>query len=269
VQRAEADSAAFVPAVGLLKAAASYAALAILEQQHQSFRGAEPELTGVGWQTVCTEVGLKGSNELWREWLSQPVEKFWDVPPTRSRMNELLDVTSQLIRFAKRASLKLDAIWFRRTYRIGVPVILASVGVGLFAYTSYREVVARETAFPWTASSATGDGCVSPSQECAEARYFFHTREENQPWIEFDLRRESQVQSVKIGNRNDCEYCPDRAIPLVAEISSDHQHWTEIARNDKAFDEWYLKIGKKARWIRFRSLKKTFLHFRQVRIRVE
>lgn len=265
----EADLLSLVPTAELLKQAATWAALAILDQEGLGETPVESRLEASAWLKVSERLGIANAEELWENWLSQSNAALWAAPPSESRAAELLEVASRLVRGSKRVSSDLDAIWFRRTYRLGVPLVLTVLGIGIVGYTSHRKTVAEETSFPWTISSGQGDGCTSPSQECAEVRYFFHTREEKEPWLEFDLERERSVKSVKIANRNDCAECPDRAVPLVVEISNDRETWNEIGRKEKSFQDWDLKIDQKARWVRFRSLKKTFLHFRQVRIRAE
>jgi hypothetical protein len=266
---ADADQLSLVPAAELLKQAASFAILAILDQAGEEPEAGHPIVSKSDWQKVSQELGIENTEEFWDTWLSQPSAALWETPPTESRLAELMAVTSQLLRASQRVSTELDAIWFRRAYRLGMPLLALAIGIVSAVYSSHRRAVLAETAYPWTVSSSQGDGCTSPSQECSEVRYFFHTREEKEPWIEFDLEKERNVQSVKVANRNDCPYCPERAVPLAVEISSDHETWTEVGRKDQSFENWELTIARKARWVRFRSLKKTFLHFRQVRIRAE
>lgn len=265
---AEGELAALPPVIDLLRQATSWAALALLERDAIT-QGDEPRLDLNGWLKVCSEHKVADGNSLWEDWLSKTPESLWASKPSSARSNELLNLTSDLVRSAHRVPTELDAIWFRRTYRVGIPLLIAVVGFAGLTYSAHRQAVARETSFPWTVSSGAGDGCTSPSQECAEVRYFFHTREENEPWIEFDVGENTKIAGVRVANRNDCPECPGRAVPLVAEISSDRENWEEIGRKQKTFDDWDLTIGKEARWLRFRALKRTFLHFRQVRIRVD
>ncbi len=265
----EGSLAASAPATNLLREAASWAALSLLERGASSSQAGAPSLDPTSWAEACNLAGIANGVELGESWLFQPSEAAWESPPSRERLGELLHLTADLVRAAQRGSHELDALWLRRAARVGIPVLAAGIGLSLLAYSAHRRAVVAETAYPWTVSSGQGDGCTPPSQECAEVRYFFHTREERDPWIEFDVGKEAPIASVRVANRNDCAECPARAVPLVVEVSNDHETWTEVGRKQETFDAWDLKIGRSARWIRFRALKRTFLHFRQVRIRAE
>jgi hypothetical protein len=120
---------------------------------------------------------------------------------------------------------------------------------------------------PWRASSALGSaGCKSPAQQCAASpAFFFHTAEEQNPWIEFDLGASKSVSAVQVDNREDC--CSDRAFPLTVEVSTDHKSWKAVANKDEDFKSWRASFDAvDARWVRLRALKQTYLHFAGVRI---
>lgn len=115
----------------------------------------------------------------------------------------------------------------------------------------------------WKASSTMG-GCRSPKQSCGETpMYFFHTLEEANPWLEIDLGSRETVSAVRLLNRKDC--CPDRAIPLVVELSDDHVNYREVGRRTKSFMSHRVDFpAQSARWVRVRALRKTWLHLRGV-----
>jgi hypothetical protein len=123
------------------------------------------------------------------------------------------------------------------------------------------------TGVAWRASSKLGsEGCAPPAQQCSESpHFFFHTEEEKDPWIEFDLDSARQMSGVIVDNRVDC--CSERATPLTVEISDDHKHWKTVARQEAEFKTWHATFAPvKARWVRLRAHKVTFLHFVRVRI---
>ena len=120
---------------------------------------------------------------------------------------------------------------------------------------------------PWRASSKLeGNGCISPAQQCDESPVMFVcTREEKEPWIEFDLGGAHQISSVRIDNRVDC--CLDRTIPLIVEVSENHKKWRTVARRDEEFKDWRATFAPvKARWVRLRINRVSFLHLAGVHI---
>ena len=119
---------------------------------------------------------------------------------------------------------------------------------------------------PWHASSFypgfPGEGAkpVKPKEGA-----FFATNDEVNPWWMIDLQAPIELGSVTIVNRTDC--CPDRAIPVVLELSLDGQAWREVARKTDTFRTWKPAFApSKARYVRLRALRRTLLHFKDVRI---
>jgi hypothetical protein len=194
---------------------------------------------------------------------------LWEIAPTAQQVTDLERLARGAFELAERPLQELENIWFARLLRVGVPIVLL-VAFGLAGGTAiYRNALLRETELPWKASSTySGEkGCESPHQECAETRFFFCTNEQDNPWIEFDLGKGGSVSRLKVKNRVDCPSCADRAVPLVVEVSTDHKEWKEVARRTQTFEEWQATFPKeKARWVRLRALKRTFLHLQQVRI---
>jgi len=95
--------------------------------------------------------------------------------------------------------------------------------------------------------------------------FFFHTQEQNQPWMEIDLGAVQRISSVKIKNRQDC--CAERAVPLVLEVSKDGQKWNQLARKNEVFGTWHAKFAPvETRWVRLRVARKSMLHLQSVDI---
>src|SRR5690606_38479561 len=106
---------------------------------------------------------------------------------------------------------------------------------------------------PWTTSSAfAAVSCRSPAQKCPESpSFFFHTNDEDQPWVELDLGTAQRFSSVKVKNREDC--CSERAVPLVVEVSSDGKQWKQLARKNEVFTTWTAEFSPvEGRWVRLR-----------------
>jgi hypothetical protein len=94
----------------------------------------------------------------------------------------------------------------------------------------------------------------------------FHTETENDPWIEIDLGAPKKVIRVEVINRGDC--CADRAVPLVAEVSTDRMKWAQVARREEPFGTWKASFpARVARYVRLRAARHTVLHLQGVVVR--
>jgi hypothetical protein len=118
----------------------------------------------------------------------------------------------------------------------------------------------------WRASSAYGGYVASGTKQAAyKDGAFFCTNEDVEPWWTIDLRKATVIESLTVVNRADC--CIERAPPLVVELSTDGKKWKEVARTNEAFRTWRPSFEPtKARHVRLRSLRRTFLHLHDVRI---
>ena len=162
--------------------------------------------------------------------------------------------------------VSVDKIYFRRIWRTGGLLLLIALLLG--GVLSARAWHDRERDFargrPYRASSVYPSyGCKSPDQDCPESPFFFfHTLEEDRPWIEIDLGVKRRFSTIRIVNREDC--CAERAVPLAIEVSQDHKTWHEIARRDETFNTWTKDVTPvTARYVRAIGLKKGILHFRR------
>jgi hypothetical protein len=192
---------------------------------------------------------------------------FAELPSERlSRMAEHLGSFARALTNGARR-LSLERLWLRRFARAGV------VAVALLFLTAGAQVlravhersrdVARGKAWV-TSSKYSNVGCVSPLQSCPETTgYFFHTEEQDNPWLEIDLAQVQHISGLIVENRVDC--CQDRGLPLIVEVSRDHQHWTEVARRTTRFTQWKADFpAVEARWVKLRSPQRTMLHLNRV-----
>jgi hypothetical protein len=156
---------------------------------------------------------------------------------------------------------RVDRVLRQRWIRSGaVAVLVLAALFGLRSVIRGRDLVAGK---PFQTSSSY-PGC-GEDPNCAAQ--LFHTKEEDSPWVEFDLEKPRRVHIVEIENRMDC--CQDRAVPLIVELSTDHTTWTEVARQEKAdFKEWEAKFPRTmARYVRLRVPRRTVLHLHGVKVR--
>ncbi|MGC4092461.1 MAG: discoidin domain-containing protein [Polyangiaceae bacterium] len=185
------------------------------------------------------------------------------------------ELSRSLRHFAETLVDKLDApqeeverIWMRRLARVSVVLVAAVVALVavvtlLEAREKSRDVAAGK---PWSISSRYPAGCTSPEQHCADSPgFFFHTNEEQDPWIVLDLQQSTQISGVRVTNRSDC--CSERAIPLVVEVSEDQNHWNEVVRRTTDFGTWKGSFAPvKARYVKLHTPRHTLLHLQEVRV---
>jgi hypothetical protein len=165
--------------------------------------------------------------------------------------------------------VRLDKLYTQRVLRTGggLLLLLALLGAALFA-RSWRE---RERDLAWekpykASSTYPSVGCKSPQQECAESPFFFfHTLEDERPWLEIDLGAKKRFSSVKLVNREDC--CGERGIPIAVEVSNDKKSWREVTRRTEPFTTWRQSFAPTtARYVRVVGLRKTALHLKRVAV---
>ncbi|HEY0464813.1 MAG TPA: discoidin domain-containing protein, partial [Polyangiaceae bacterium] len=185
---------------------------------------------------------------------------FAELPASEQTLllAELKKLTQALlVKLAERATA-LDRVYLQRAWRMAF-LGLCALCVAMTPALVRKVIEARSdlsSGKPWRASSKLeGGGCTSPAQQCAENNgFFFHTNEEANPWIEFDLGTAQKVSKVVVENRSDC--CADRANPLVIEVSTDQKHWHKVARHDGEFTSWQAQFTPtQSRYVRLRLLK--------------
>lgn len=166
---------------------------------------------------------------------------------------------------------RLEQIWVRRLVHVGalLGVVLALVWSVQAALRWHRESTDLAPHATWTVSSSyDASGCKSPQQTCVGGEnYFFHTGQEADPWIRFDLGKERHVSAISVENRRDC--CEERADPLAVAVSSDGKKWTEVGRRTGTFSEWTKRFpaSTKARYVKLHVPgPPSILHLARVRI---
>ncbi len=148
-------------------------------------------------------------------------------------------------------------------------VVLATALLGLGAYVGGKRLAYGPDLAegkPWRASSSYGS--FSPETHLCDGLstdVFFHTREEEDPWVEFDLQKTAQVSRIVIGNRE--EPYASRAVPLAVTLSTDRVKWATVGLIEKNFDVTTVKFpSQQARYVKLTSRHKTWFHLLWVRI---
>lgn len=211
------------------------------------------------------------------ETLSRVVESLLDrrfethalTEEERTRVaQELSLVAGALLEVLARRRAAVEGVLLRRAWRVTALGLLVAALIG--GALSVREALENKADLAagkaWTTSSQYDTGCASPEQECGSGKaYFFHTQEERQPWVQFDLGRTERVSKVRVTNRDDC--CAERAVPLVIEVSGDGENWKEVARRKDTFEEWTARFSTvSARYVRLKVTRRAMFHLKQVRI---
>jgi hypothetical protein len=159
----------------------------------------------------------------------------------------------------------LEALTLKALARIVLTVLLLAgvVGAAIVFRPQKANIAAGK---PWKASSSMFD-CHPDQGECggAKTRIFFHTREEQDPWIQYDLGTKTEVSGLRIENRQDGE--GGRAVPLVVEVSDNGTKFKEVARRDDEFSIWKPSFPTvSTRYVRLRVARKSMLHLDEVEI---
>jgi len=241
----------------LLALGSSVAGLAEDEALRAQLTGALPE--AVSFERLC---------ELVTE--SPDIDGVEGNLRVRSAEAEALAGASRaLIKVARAPEHQLQRALARRFVRVGVTVVLLALAVIGVAETGARIArgpnLAADT--PWRASSAyKGFSAEAGTCDGNETRIFFHTNREQAPWVELDLGEPTLIGRVDVQNRRDC--CRDRSFPLAIEGSLDGQEWQELGRQTEPFSKWTLEFEPtKARYVRAKALKRTFLHLESLEVR--
>jgi N-acetylgalactosamine 4-sulfate 6-O-sulfotransferase len=165
---------------------------------------------------------------------------------------------------------KLERIWVRRV--LHVLGVLVCAGLVLVSVRQLMRIQQRQHDYavgaPWTVSSRYPQGgCESPRQDCGGGEnYFFHTSQEQDPWVMFDLGRERRISMVEIDNRLDC--CTERTTPVAIDVSTDKKKWREVARHTGDFTTLRESFDSvRARYVKIHiPAPNSILHLSHVRI---
>jgi hypothetical protein len=158
---------------------------------------------------------------------------------------------------------RIDRLQAQRWLRVTVSAVaLIAVVIGLRALTTGANLAEGK---PFrTSTTWSGWAACQADGSCSDVA--FHTDEQMNPWVEYDLGAPKKVKRIEVKNREEC--CRERAVPLVAEVSNDRINWTEVARRDTEFSTWTAKFpARTARYVRLRVPRTTTLHLREVVVR--
>ena len=185
-----------------------------------------------------------------------------------STARELGLVAARLLARLEAREPSAPTLVFQRTFRmLGAGIALVGLfWAGSFVLDFWETKANLALGKPWTTSSTYEFVCQSPHHECGQLKgYFFHTKDDDSPWFEVDLKKPETFSKVRVINRREC--CGERALPLVVEVSQDHHSWREVSRRVDGFQDWTARFAPvSARWVRVRTARRSMLHLNDVRV---
>ena len=175
---------------------------------------------------------------------------------------QLHRATKRVVTDVQRILWRFEWAKLKRVVRVVLSLsILAAIVIGL-----WPKPPNLAKGKPWRTSSI-GAECHPEKAECAGPGtvILFHTRQEQDPWFEYDLGAPLAFSSLTVRNRSDC--CADRTVPLVAEVSNDGQSFTQVARREAQFSTWSPSFTTQhARYLRLRVARESILHLEAIEV---
>ena len=202
-----------------------------------------PHLLGSG-QCYVPRMRVDGSERLGGARAAKPGWGWW-----RWTVGIWRQLKSPTPRVERRLRLVIDSVV------IAVLVTIAAISVGTAAVRrAERRAHDLLQGVEWRTSS-TYSLFVAPGM-------FFHTDRDAQPSITYQFAAPTSLSSLTV--RNSPAF-PERAVPLVAELSDDGVTFTEVARIDNPFSIWRPAFARRAtRYLRLRATSSTWLHLRSI-----
>jgi hypothetical protein len=163
----------------------------------------------------------------------------------------------------------LSRLYRQRAVRCGAfsLLILGLLSALVLGTSGFRRAPNLAAGKPWRASSSSAR-CHPEKHSCAGVHtdMFFQTNDEREPWVELDLGASSDFNAIRVTNRSDC--CPDRAVPLLVEVSNDREKWREVVRREDSFSVWQTKfVLQRARYLRLRVARRTIFHLDKIEVK--
>jgi hypothetical protein len=174
-----------------------------------------------------------------------------------------------LLEHLELAASELLRLKLERNVRVGAVLIVAVAAAiaGVVAIGAIRRGPDLAAGKPWRTSSTLAH-CQPAQRWCAETRtaIFFHTKEEDAPWLEIDLGSAQRISRVEVTNRSD--FGPERAVPLLIELSTDGKNYWPAASRVAVFEQWDATFApRQARYVRLTVQRRTVFHLERVSVR--
>lgn len=240
--------------LALINARAAVLSLALAGTQAEDLTGQRPE----GRDSVEPELARIVQQSAEEDIRSGAAQVQLDLELLLNHAEKRLRTLEEPMRRARRAHLRAWAV----ALALLLPLLLVVAFGGRLLFGD-RELSAGK---PWTTSSSAMT-CDPEHKSCggAETSILFHTAEDAEPWFEIDLGQVQELTRIEVTNRSDC--CPERAVPLIVEVSLDKLAYRTVARKFSVFGRWSQRFTPtRGRYVRFRVARRSFLHLEQARV---
>lgn len=202
-----------------------------------------------------------------REMLTQPFASWTRrQSPEQEEVVRVLGETSR--KLVERLTVADRTARFGVALRIGLTLLGAALtSLLLYQLSLWFRGPDYALGKPWRASSSAFT-CQPELTTCggATTAIFFHTADQQRPWLEIDLGATIAFSQVVVHNRADC--CLERAVPLLIEASTDRKHWVQVAHRDDPFDVWHARFKPHSgRYVRLTVERRSILHLERVEVR--
>jgi hypothetical protein len=183
----------------------------------------------------------------------------------RKIADQLHRAANRVVTQAQAVLWKLEWVKLQRVLRLALAVVVCAISIALvIALLPAKLDLAKGK--PWHTSSV-GIECHPEKSDCGGVTtdIFFHTKLETNPWFEYDLGSPVAFSSLTIRNRSD--FGPERAVPMVVEVSNDDKKFKEIAHREDSFSTWKPSFPTQhARYLRLRVPRETCFHLEAVKV---
>ncbi len=180
----------------------------------------------------------------------------------RASAIQLRRAAKRLVASAERVLWRVEWVKLKRLARLAVAVVVPVAAV-IWLWPAKPDL---GKGAPWRVSSI-GVECHPEKSDCGGVKtdILFHTRLEQDPWFEYDFGTPVSFSSLAIQNRTD--YGPERAVPLVVEVSNDDKSFKEVVRRIDSFTTWTPSFTpQRARYLRLRVARESILHLESVKV---
>jgi len=187
-----------------------------------------------------------------------PAPRATATPEDERRATRVRSFVETLLWNADAPRRRVDRLLVLRFGRLALAVIaVALIALGVYKLTEGGNLAAGKP----LKTSSSWPGCAS--DPTCDGQLLFHTVDENKPWAEVDLQKVQSIHLVEVKNRPDC--CAERITPLVVEVSTDGQQWTEVGRKTEEFATWTLKFpSRPARYVKLHIDRRSTFHIKDL-----
>lgn len=194
-------------------------------------------------------------------------ESLSELGAEAGSVHETLRAKARRVRSALRAERR-RRVWRWLTARawLRIALVTAALLAASAAAVWYQERSNLLRGIPPRLSSEWAR-CEPKRGQCGgfATRILFHTNEQLEPYVEYDLGRVRRVQTLLVKNRSDA--LQERAVPLVASVSLDGVNFREVARQSYWFETWKTEFAPvEARYFRLTVARVSILHLEDVEL---